>query len=472
MDAGEVDADLVRAPSADADFEIAEARPLFEKAVLGDCAASGGEFRGHAGAAQRIASNVSGDSALILFHAAMGERQINFFDFAVVKLRGERLMGLIGSSDNEHAAGFAIDAMNDAGTQVAIDGGEGSEVMEQRVHESAGGMPRPGVNHHASGLIDNDHVGIFVEDGERKILGLGLAEGREINGRDGDGFAAAHEMGRASGCAIDLDAIFFDPRLQTRTAELRQALMQEAIETLACIGRFDDEIHLFRFSFLGGVWAGVTEFSGFDGKGQTILPGRQRASGVGSEGAGRCIGAIEIEIDAAIDGQRNVQHATSLIGAGFVGEVFEQEVKRLAVGGVFVDGAKAIGVPLVSELDQAGALFEFSLAEDVEDRNPFDVGNEVSIEAHGRIDGEIFHALEFLERAAGAIFGANAEAIATLDDEEGDGAGVDDIGLIFVEGERLGCAGGIGEDDFAAGEMEGAYGGRRGFGKNELAGRR
>lgn len=134
VDAGEMDANLMRASSADAGFEIAEARKLLEKTVLGDGAASGGESGGHAGAAQRVAGDVGGDSALVMFHASMGEGQVDLFDFAVVKLRGERLMSLIGASDNEHTAGLAIDAMNDAGTQIAIQSGESFEVMEQRVH--------------------------------------------------------------------------------------------------------------------------------------------------------------------------------------------------------------------------------------------------------------------------------------------------------------------------------------------------
>ena len=51
------------------------------------------------------------------------------------------------------------------------------------------------------GLIDGHKVGIFVEYGERNVLGGGV-EGRRLGGLDIDGLAAAQGVGGAGGSAV------------------------------------------------------------------------------------------------------------------------------------------------------------------------------------------------------------------------------------------------------------------------------
>ncbi len=107
----------------------------------------------------------------------MDQSQIDFFDLARLELRRKGMVRAISPGNDERAAGFTIEAMDDAGTQIAIHRRQRAEVMEQRVDEGAAAMPRPGVDHHACGLIDHDDVGVFIQDFERQIFGLGF-EGR------------------------------------------------------------------------------------------------------------------------------------------------------------------------------------------------------------------------------------------------------------------------------------------------------
>ena len=78
-------------------------------------------------------------------------------------------------------------------------------------------------------------------------------------------------MRRAGGGRINAYAILFNPRLQTGTAELGQALMKEGIEAFAGIGALGDQNHLISMFRRFGATAGVAEFSRFDGEGKTVL---------------------------------------------------------------------------------------------------------------------------------------------------------------------------------------------------------
>ena len=118
-EARQVHANLMRSAGADADFEIAEAIERFEQTVFRDGFAARGKFRGHADAADRIARDGRSNPAVGL-GLAVHQRQIDFLHLPRLELRGERMMRAIGARDDERAAGFAIEAMDDAGAQISV----------------------------------------------------------------------------------------------------------------------------------------------------------------------------------------------------------------------------------------------------------------------------------------------------------------------------------------------------------------
>ena len=64
--------------------------------------------------------------------------------------------------DQDYAAGEAVQAMDDAGPQVACDGGKLSKTVQDGVDQGARVPAGASVNHHSRGLVDGDDIGVFV----------------------------------------------------------------------------------------------------------------------------------------------------------------------------------------------------------------------------------------------------------------------------------------------------------------------
>ena len=86
-----------------------------------------------------------------------------------------------------------------------------------------------GVDDEARGLVDGDDVLVFIEDVEGDVLGEGV-ERLQFRGFEFDGLSGAELIGCLLRHAVDACAVFVDPRLNTRAAELRQAIAQEVVE--------------------------------------------------------------------------------------------------------------------------------------------------------------------------------------------------------------------------------------------------
>ena len=145
-------------------------------------------------------------------------------------------MGGVVFRDENHAGGFFVQAVHDAGTQRIGGLRERLAAAEERVDERAGDCARASVHDHAGGFVDGDDVVVFVEDLERNRFGFGT-DGRAFGDFESDFFAAA-KVQRAflGGVAIDLDEAGCDQFLDASAAELRALGGDETIETRARIG--------------------------------------------------------------------------------------------------------------------------------------------------------------------------------------------------------------------------------------------
>lgn len=241
-DAGEVNADLVGAASADADFEEGELRVAAEDAVRAPSGAAFGEACGHADPAHGVAGDGALDAAGLILHGALDQRQVNFFDFAGGELRGEIPVRGVVLGDQEDAAGEAVEAVDNAGAQIAAELGEGVEAMEEGVDERAGVNASSGVDDHAGGFIDGDDGGIFVEDMQGNIFGRGF-ERREIGGFDVDGVAGAESLRGTGGGMVDEGAAGLDPLLNAGAAVFGKLGVEPLIETAAGASGVNGELH-------------------------------------------------------------------------------------------------------------------------------------------------------------------------------------------------------------------------------------
>src|ERR1017187_10984094 len=97
--------------------------------------------------------------------------------------------------------------MDDAGAEVAAGGRERLEPVKQRVDKRAAAarvltLPRTGVNHHSSRLVDNGQVGILEDHVQRNVFCRGL-EGRRMRlAGDDDALTPAASEGAFLGPAV------------------------------------------------------------------------------------------------------------------------------------------------------------------------------------------------------------------------------------------------------------------------------
>ncbi len=183
-DGGHVDANLVGTARFDADAdqgELAEARVEAANDFVVRDGGTGvfGRAGGHAGAAHRIAADGSGDGSLLALDCALHECDIGLADLTRGKKFGERGVGGVVFGDDDEAAGVLVEAMDNAGPEVAAGCRKRFESKEQRIDEGVAvarifSFAGAGVHHHAGGLVDDGEVLVFEDDVERNVLRRGF----------------------------------------------------------------------------------------------------------------------------------------------------------------------------------------------------------------------------------------------------------------------------------------------------------
>src|SRR6478672_7197161 len=111
----------MRAAGADAHFEQGELLVALQHAIFAPRCAALRQACRHARAMHGIARDWAIDAAGVVPDAALYQRQINLLDFASRELAREILMRGVGFGNEENAAGQAVEAVNDAGTQIAAE---------------------------------------------------------------------------------------------------------------------------------------------------------------------------------------------------------------------------------------------------------------------------------------------------------------------------------------------------------------
>jgi hypothetical protein len=145
-------------------------------------------------------------------------------------------------------------SVNDSGAGDAADAREAVAAMgQQRIDQGAVGRAGRGVGGHARRLVDDDKVGVLVENGQGN--GLGLGRGRR-DGRQGDGIEAGLGLGGTAG--------------QDRAIAADSALGQQGLEPGARQGREGAGQGLVQAS-AGRVDAGLQHLGGGAGRGVFVV---------------------------------------------------------------------------------------------------------------------------------------------------------------------------------------------------------
>ncbi len=100
-------------------------------------------------------------------------REVALSGLPVVELAGEDGVGVGIFRGDDDTGGILIQAVDDA--RAGIPGREplrdSPAVKEERVEESAAGVPAPRVHNHALALVDDDHVVILEQHVQGQVLG-------------------------------------------------------------------------------------------------------------------------------------------------------------------------------------------------------------------------------------------------------------------------------------------------------------
>ena len=175
-DTGHVYADLVGAAGLELAGNVGEIAKAFQHAPAGVGIARTRNFRGYDGhffAVARVAAEVGFHKALVLFQVAVDDGMIDAVDAVHAELRAERLVRGIVFSHDQQSAGVLINTVDDTGPDRPADTRKlPGAMIEQCVDKCAVRVAGCGMHHHALGLVDDDQVGILVDDIERDILRL------------------------------------------------------------------------------------------------------------------------------------------------------------------------------------------------------------------------------------------------------------------------------------------------------------
>ena len=80
-------------------------------------------------------------------------------------------MSLIGLGDNKQARGPSVKTMDDPGAPDTANPRKGLTVVEQRMDQRPGRVPRAGVDHQAGRLVNHEKVLVLIDHIERDGFG-------------------------------------------------------------------------------------------------------------------------------------------------------------------------------------------------------------------------------------------------------------------------------------------------------------
>jgi hypothetical protein len=119
LEVGKVRSNLMRAPGADADFEITEFIEALEQSPLRVGASPGFQASRHARSPHRVPGDRPVDISSGALDVPMHQRPIDLLDLPALKLAGQGLMSGVGAGYHDDAAGVFVQAVNNARPQVA-----------------------------------------------------------------------------------------------------------------------------------------------------------------------------------------------------------------------------------------------------------------------------------------------------------------------------------------------------------------
>jgi hypothetical protein len=164
------------------------------------------------------------DHTCSFFHLAINKSQIYLADLSHLKLTAEALVGKAVLCHDHCARGILVKAVYNARTNLVTNPFKTGKVKEQRIHKGPVLVTSPGMDHESRGLVQNDHVLVFVQNGKGNRFRLtsdgflgrnfgsdniprlgqiprfsGMSTDGDVTGANQPAYAGAREGGQAGG---------------------------------------------------------------------------------------------------------------------------------------------------------------------------------------------------------------------------------------------------------------------------------
>ena len=233
---GHVDADLVGAARFQAAADVGEPAQVLQHLPVGHGGAAV-EHHSHFFSVAAAAADGGVHGAGKLPESARADGFVGPGQGVVGKLGGEEKMGRVVFGSDDQARGVPVDAVDDAGPLFPAHAGKAvAAVAQQGVDQRAVAVARGGVDHHARGLVDHDHVLVLIDHVQRDVLGQQGAV-RGLGQGDGDLLSARELIVLGRPFPVDQHRAALDELLGSGSAHALQRGGEEAVDAPAGVLR-------------------------------------------------------------------------------------------------------------------------------------------------------------------------------------------------------------------------------------------
>ncbi len=154
----------------------------------------------------------------------------------------EREVRLVILGDDEAAAGFLVEPVDDARSRHAADAAQRAfAMMQQRVDERVFLVAGGGMHDESGGFVDDEQRFVLEQNIERNFFRLRLG-GLGFRPMDFNFFAGVRMMRGLDGLAVDADVAFFDQALQRAARGGGKFFAEKFVEPHGRQRFFDDEV--------------------------------------------------------------------------------------------------------------------------------------------------------------------------------------------------------------------------------------
>jgi hypothetical protein len=237
----QVDADLVGPAAVQGAFDEADPVAGTQDAVFGFRGAALAAGDAHPLSMDGMTFDRFIDDAGSLAQRAGDERQINLGHGACGELAGEVAVGRVVLRDDEGAAGFFVETVNNPRAFFPPDAGKIAAIGEQRVHQRVLLMPGARVHDDSGRLVQDEEIVVLENHIERDLF-RERVDLLDFRFAQFHGVAGADEVAGPRDFPVHGHEAVADEGLEPGAGEGGERLGEDAVEALAGVFAFDDEL--------------------------------------------------------------------------------------------------------------------------------------------------------------------------------------------------------------------------------------